>query len=31
MKVWLHKALLAQVAATGGNVPHNLLDYPAGI
>ena len=26
MNVWLHKAVLARVAANGGNVPSDLLD-----
>jgi len=26
MNVWLHKAVLARVAANGGNVPRDLLD-----
>jgi hypothetical protein len=26
MNMWLHKTVLAQIAANGGNVPPNLLD-----
>lgn len=26
MNVWLHKTVLAQIAANGGNVPQDLLD-----
>ena len=26
MNMWLHKTVLAQIAANGGNVPQNLLD-----
>lgn len=26
MNVWLHKAVLARIAANGGNVPQDLLD-----
>jgi hypothetical protein len=26
MNMWLHKTVLARVAANGGNVPHSLLD-----
>lgn len=26
MNVWLHKAVLARIAASGGNVPKDLLD-----
>ena len=26
MNLWLHKTVLAQIAANGGNVPQNLLD-----
>lgn len=26
MNIWLHKAVLARVAANGGNVPQDLLD-----
>ena len=26
MNVWLHKTVLARIAANGGNVPHDLLD-----
>lgn len=26
MNIWLHKAVLAQIAANGGNVPRDLLD-----
>jgi hypothetical protein len=26
MNVWLHKAVLARIAANGGNVPKELLD-----
>lgn len=26
MNIWLHKAVLARIAANGGNVPQNLLD-----
>jgi hypothetical protein len=26
MNVWLHKAVLARIAANGGNVPRDLLD-----
>ena len=26
MNMWLHKAVLARIAANGGNVPANLLD-----
>ena len=26
MNIWLHKTVLARIAADGGNVPHDLLD-----
>ena len=26
MNMWLHKAVLARIAANGGNVPKELLD-----
>ena len=26
MNIWLHKTVLARIAASGGNVPHDLLD-----
>ncbi len=26
MNIWLHKTVLAQIAANGGNVPNDLLD-----
>lgn len=26
MNIWLHKTVLARIAANGGNVPQNLLD-----
>lgn len=26
MNVWLHKEVLRQIAANGGNIPQNLLD-----
>jgi hypothetical protein len=26
MNIWLHKTVLARIAANGGNVPRNLLD-----
>ena len=26
MNIWLHKTVLARIAANGGNVPHDLLD-----
>jgi len=26
MNVWLHKTVLARIAANGGNVPRDLLD-----
>lgn len=26
MNIWLHKSVLARIAANGGNVPKNLLD-----
>jgi hypothetical protein len=26
MNVWLHKAVLKQIAENGGNIPQNLLD-----
>jgi len=26
MNIWLHKTVLAQIAANGGNVPKDLLD-----
>ena len=26
MNVWLHKAVLARIAANGGKVPQDLLD-----
>ena len=26
MNIWLHKTVLARIAANGGNVPHELLD-----